>query len=302
MGYITNHKPLKINQILDNKHNYVSECLEDVLRNSTYIYEVRSYEGKIEVLREVGVPEILILSYNDDTTNSAAMCVAHHPDTPLHILEELSTHDNPKVRCRVAENPNVSDSLRAKMKEDSDVYVLMEVARHTKDPDILNYLSDNARLGRIITYNKYATPSILKKLYRANDPEIWNGLASNKNTPEEVLLCLSFCNYWYVVQELVKNPSTPPLVIQKLMYNQDEEIRVGAGYHRRNNNNNILRTCTYSPIWGFIQRNWISLKIWKELIFPNTKDIDKYQREAEKELELFLQSKERTSNDKFIQC
>ncbi len=114
-------------------------------------------------------------------------------DTPVHLLQQLASDSDEKVRAEVSENPNLPLSSLIQLTQDPSIRVRHKLVSYNQREhiplEILELLkSDEAEEIRVlVAIHRNTTPEILRQL--ANDPSrnVKNKVASNANTPVEIL-------------------------------------------------------------------------------------------------------------------
>jgi hypothetical protein len=195
--------------------------------------------------------------------------LARNESTPVHYLEILACDSDPEVRCSVASALNVlnmSVNSLENLAQDLIVEVRIKLSRNTGIPaSCFEILAQDAEIEvRRSVAGNYNTPAnCLKDLAKeANeDEEIKNNIASNRNSPTDLLLeifdrfanvkdsynktlcCLAgncsspqslletiFLNNKNksVLYSLASNSNTPDDIMHKIMHDTDPAVRARA--------------------------------------------------------------------------
>lgn len=188
-----------------------------------------------------------------DWSKSVRSSVASNPSTPVYLLENLATYKyGSPVFYALVRNPLIPSYLLAKIAKLSDSMMVLElVAKHYNTPKkILKYLSKkddikwSYRLKIPIAENSNTPPEVLAEL--ATDPyyKIWFdydrkgyaqfliqiAVASNFNTPLDVLEFLYKERDIFVCIALAKNQSTPRKILNNLAIKEDYLVQHQKGY------------------------------------------------------------------------
>ncbi len=163
--------------------------------------------------------------------------VLKNPSTPTNILEKAANSQDEKKRAAVAENPSLSKKSLEKLSKDKSENVRKSLAKNKAiDENIMNRLSkdtDNVRknllendnlqpsllddvtkglvedcdFNKKFMSNPCINPELLK--YNADNPDscIREGVATNPNTPREIIDKLSKDNLPNVRNAAYKNPN-----------------------------------------------------------------------------------------------
>lgn len=163
--------------------------------------------------------------------------VLKNPSTPIEILEKAVNSQDEKKRVAVAENPSLSQKDLEKLSKDKSENVRKSLAKNkaidenimdrlSKDTDNVRenllendnlqpYMLDNVTNGLVedcdfnkkFMSNPCISPELLK--YNADNPDscIREGVASNPNTPQEIVDKLSKDNLPNVRNAAYKNPN-----------------------------------------------------------------------------------------------
>lgn len=163
--------------------------------------------------------------------------VLKNPSTPIEILEKAVNSQDEKKRVAVAENPSLSQKDLEKLSKDKSENVRKSLAKNkaidenimdrlSKDTDNVRenllendnlqpYMLDNVTNGLVedcdfnkkFMSNPCISPELLK--YNADNPDscIREGIASNPNTPQEIVDKLSKDNLPNVRNAAYKNPN-----------------------------------------------------------------------------------------------
>ncbi len=117
--------------------------------------------------------------------------LAKNPNLPLEIIEVLASSDSSMVRGVISANPATPASLVEKLAEDEDVFVKMYVFRgnfNKLSPSAIKRLSEDEDLNvrASVAYHS-KDPELLEKLSNDPMPFVRQKVAINKVTPENTL-------------------------------------------------------------------------------------------------------------------
>jgi Leucine rich repeat variant len=120
----------------------------------------------------------------------AKLAIARDLQTPIDILERLAQDPNEDVRATVASNRSLPLATLLKLADDSSRKVKLQLVRQQS--------------------NRSIPIEILAKLADDPDTDIKTNIASNSNTPTEVLAKLAFVEdpYRWITGPLARNPNT----------------------------------------------------------------------------------------------
>ena len=127
----------------------------------------------------------------------------------LELIENYSVY--------LAKNTSLASRMQQSLLELNNLHVKVALAsnEHTNDKAIAELVSENIQEINNVLYSNPSTPS--KYLIEAYENELnYISLASNENTPWEVLIKLANTNDIKVLENLAKNISTPIDVLYQL--------------------------------------------------------------------------------------
>lgn len=150
---------------------------------------------------------------------------ARHPDTPVHILEELFNSEKGLALTHLASNPSAPPELLEKLADRTNGYgdIGREVAANPSTPvSLLEKLADSDFHNAVhqgVACNPMTPPSLLERL--AHKPRmqsyVYETIAQNPNTPVRVLEYLAQADnprapQWLAI--IANNPRTPKKLAQ----------------------------------------------------------------------------------------
>ncbi|HEY9607792.1 MAG TPA: hypothetical protein V6C93_00425, partial [Allocoleopsis sp.] len=148
--------------------------------------------------------------------------VAQNPNTPERILEQLAKDDELWVRLGVARNPKTPERILKKLVKNNYTLPRQKLTKNTQAST--NYLA-----GKTYDLNRHKiviTPQVDVSLLAnilAPDAEFWIGLevAGNANAPAFLLEKLAQLGDDMMFQRLASNPNTPANVLLQLVGNKN---------------------------------------------------------------------------------
>lgn len=167
-----------------------------------------------------------------EESRDAKLLTAIHSIRPEQ-LEELSHSPVSDIRIAVAENPNTSVSTLKDLVSDTNYWVRYAIAKNPNAPIKLINMAVKS-LGESLTWDIYSyysklaestDPKILTKLSDFRDYRVRRQVASNPNTPVDVLYKLALDEDSDVVDVAVSNPSMPEESLAQLATSGDEYAR-----------------------------------------------------------------------------
>jgi hypothetical protein len=151
--------------------------------------------------------KLTILAQSDDRITREAL--ASNQNTPIRILKKLAQDKSRSVSSAVLDNMNASDALR------------ITWLKHSISDNISGIVGDGTYWNRARAAKKVNSVNLIKELAKTEDSAILTGLASNPNTPVEMLEQLANSGQWNVDCCVAANPNTPVDMLKQLAEEND---------------------------------------------------------------------------------
>ena len=207
--------------------------------------------------KSTSLDDLITLSMDPDPPVRA--WVATNPNVSDDLLNSLSTDPAERVRCAVASNAKVSVDATFNIADKKDRWVL---ARHSENPETLAELvgMDDGVLDLRLADNQCTPPAALERLSDSDDSTVLRHVASNRKTPESVLQklvevdhncrervasnpsapiqtleVLAKDEHWAVREEVARNESTTPAILESMLSANEEEDAVLSGLYENRN-------------------------------------------------------------------
>ena len=199
--------------------------------------------------------DLIILSTDHDSLVREG--VAMNENVGVDLLSALSTDPAEMVRCAVAGNAKVAVDAMFNAADKQHRSVL---AQYSKNPVTLAELvgMDDGILDAKVALNPCTLPTALERLSDSDDLEVLQYVASNSKTPESVVQklvdsdgCRAFVasnpstpvhtleilakdEHWTVRENVARNESTTPAILESMLSaNEEEDDVLGALYENR---------------------------------------------------------------------
>lgn len=177
---------------------------------------------------------IPLVKHQDDDIRSA---VAIHPNLPKETMEILSTDKDEDVRESLASNTNAGDKILTLLSIDKDDDVVRAVAQNPSTPSsVIDKLSDannSIAIRMIVAKNSNMTISTMEKILNSDEHDamfIRAALARNPKATPFILSKLSTCDDFSFTRGatlvgVASNKNTPPEVLDKLGSHENAIVR-----------------------------------------------------------------------------
>ncbi len=144
--------------------------------------------------------------------------VAKYTDN-VKFLKALATDTDINICKNILNNSNCTHEVEEILAQNSNPYCRSEVAKKTKNQDILRYLAKDKDwwVQCKVAENEKTTPDVLADLSKHSRWEVREEVAENANTAEETLETLSFDKDEEVYFALALNPKTSTSILEHLM-------------------------------------------------------------------------------------
>lgn len=167
--------------------------------------------------------------------------VAINPNTPPHVLEQLSHHHRTLVRKKVAQHPNTSVSVLERLINDNHKKVVLEVAKNPnislskalllKIQSLLEYLAgEYDQYDQNLIFLTQEDRGLLDDI--TNHPhvpesamQIIDAIDNKPGVPIAILEKLAQDSRYYVRKKLAKNTHLPAYLMESLAEDQQPEVR-----------------------------------------------------------------------------
>jgi len=145
------------------------EILFDIFNESKTA--MRGYSVQAELAQNPSLPLDLLKELGNGPSTLARSYIAINPLTPADLLEKLASDEDELVRMRVTMNPKIKPETLIRLSEDADTNVRAQVAYNTKDPKLLEKLSNDPTpfVRMKVAMNKATSTSTLEKLKNDKD-------------------------------------------------------------------------------------------------------------------------------------
>ena len=150
--------------------------------------------------------KLAILVQSDDRITRKEL--VSNPNTPIRILKQLAQDKSKSVAKAVLDNANAPEEFRITM--------LKQFAPSLASPVYGTYWRSRKSIANSINSILH-----LKELAKTKDPVVLIGVASNPNTPVEILEQLNNSGQWDVDLRLAANPNTPVEILKHLAEEND---------------------------------------------------------------------------------
>lgn len=206
--------------------------LQDLLSRLCVPWDFADSKAKSEERR----PSENLASFDVDNLfeldDEILIALAKRTDTPDEVFEALINTDNPEVLSAIASNPNSPCNLLTQLANSMDEQIINALGDNESLPqEALSALLSRPRkqLGEFflssIARRESTEPESLRLI--AKNALGWEtgAIASNPNTPQDVLVDWSESEAWGRRADVGKNPSTPIDVLWRLADDPNPEVR-----------------------------------------------------------------------------
>lgn len=172
------------------------ELLKEIAANPNlsreYLNKLADTPVGIDAVKNPSTPQAVVeraLVSDDDIKRAAA---AENPKTRPEALFKLSSDPSPIVRAGLAKNPAISIDIMRKLASDVDAEVRKSLLENQElPPELLDRIVNNTEPDCDFVRKMMANPCITPEMLRRNsvnaDECVRAGVASNPNTPREIL-------------------------------------------------------------------------------------------------------------------
>lgn len=206
---------------------------------SNFVENGSLYTKKLAISNPNTPSDVLIKYYNEYEDGIwKQYYLATNPNLPMELLIELSKDENIYVRCGVAGNPSTPIDILIAYAKDSDCMLRRKVANNSHTPiDVLKelqndedrYVRQHAKKQIRLICDEIILRDLIDKGLLDKDKYINEKLsvlkmASNPDTPSEVLSYLYKQTDSSIRLMIAKNASTPIDVLVELLCDEDNKV------------------------------------------------------------------------------
>jgi hypothetical protein len=261
-----NFKSINIDQEMDrvikniDKENSEKNILKFIDLNANAI----SFGKKLEILELKNLPpkilEKFLEKFSNDHFYHTRYLVAMHPNTPIHVLENMTDDEYVVIRMEMASRLKSNPKILEKLSNDKEYHVRKQVAEITKQADILEKLSKDQEffVREIVSLNPDIPIDVMNNLSKDENVQIRMRIARNSNCTLPIFKKLSYDKDAGVRQAVAHNEKTPIKILEKLSNDEDPHVRGSLIYNPN---------CTL-PIFEKLSKDEnqsikINLAVWK---------------------------------------
>jgi hypothetical protein len=132
-------------------------------------------QSNVTYNRNIGVAGDPLMAVNYRRANELMLLIAASPSTPAHVLEQLSTEDDPQLLEHIAENPNTPSVTLAYLAGHKNSKVRIAVTHNPIAPsDIISALTndENVDVRYAIACNPLMPIALIREICEDDNPYV----------------------------------------------------------------------------------------------------------------------------------
>lgn len=178
------------------------------IKSAIQSIEDLDWRSKYEIIQSPSASPAMLHKYAKSEDINMVEEVARHPNTPVEDLRELYEKGPKGINVYLAQNPNIPIDILEKLAKDTNVRVRWLVVHNPRVTDtILEQLADDSDVDVVIELARCVTTPehLLRKLAGSFNEVVRKFVASNENTPTDVLRMLTKDGHWEVEERAWQN-------------------------------------------------------------------------------------------------
>lgn len=162
--------------------------------------------------------------------------LAENPSLHKEFMQKLAQHPAGEVRGNLANNPSLPNDIMEMLAKDKNDDVRLALARreHSLNDNVRSMLVNdcNQYIQNVLIKRADTTFESLKHFAMHEDSSIRCAVAESRNITEEIGLLLAEDDCWSVRRRLTENEYITRAVMEKLLKDEDFDIRGGMAQRR----------------------------------------------------------------------